>query len=65
MASQTKNPAPLAKATGLGVSCWLACDNRGDTLLIPDFQATFVRRRTRLRPGIAAVVAELHFGRAA
>ena len=66
MAFQTKNPVPLAKATGLrNVSCWAASDLRVNSASLHEIQERFVIRRTRLSPSLAHVVVELAFGRAA
>ena len=64
MVLKTMNPAPLAKATGLGnVVSWQATDIRANTTSLADFQVNFVARRTGLAPGSARLVAELIFDR--
>ena len=62
MASKTKNPAPLAKATGLGnVAHSHALNARVLTPSLAVVQTNFVARRSRLSPIVARVVAELFF----
>ena len=66
MTSKTVNPAPLAKATGLGfVSCSAASDIHEIAKHLASVQTNFVARRTRLSPDLARVVAAHVFGSAA
>ena len=56
------NPAPLAKATGLGnVVHGQAIDPRADTAHLAHLQADWLRRRTRLSAATARLIAELAF----
>lgn len=64
MVAKTKNPAPLAKAAGLGIVHWQGND-RDIALPLSEIQTNFIVRRMPLSPALAQVVVELAFGRAA
>ena len=66
MASKSKNPASAVQgaSTGFGVvSCSAASDHLEIANRLAFVQADYIARRTRLRPDLASVVAELCFDR--
>jgi hypothetical protein len=64
MIHEQRNPAPLAKATGLGIVHWQGND-RDIALPLCEIQTNFIARRTSLSAVRARLVAELCFDRRA
>lgn len=66
MASHTRRAPTVYDGGTLGdLDCRAAFDRQGIAPNLSDIQTKFVERRTRLRPQLAALIAELCFGRAA
>lgn len=63
MVLKRANPAPLAKATGLGkVFAVEAIDDRETTAPLAGVQQQFIRRRVPIAPALIATIAALAFG---
>ena len=56
-----RKPPPLARAAAPNVVCLAARDTQLDSIALPVRQASWLIRHYRIRPAIAATVAELAF----